>query len=126
MVKVEAIYALYPEAQPEIDFSLRDDSDGKGAYIEFWNEATLGLQPNQAALDAGQAGWDAGTMDYQWSRIRERRNLRLRQNDWTQIADSQLIEAKRAEWATYRQALRDIPQDFISVNDIIWPAEPTD
>lgn len=125
MVKAEAIYALHPEARPEIDFSLRDDGDGKGAYIEFWNVSTLGPQPSQAELDIGQAVWDDGKTEYQWSEVRKKRTLILRGNDWTHTTDSPLSIGKKTEWAIYRQSLRDIPQDFTSVNDIIWPTEPT-
>ena len=55
-----------------------------------------------------------------------RRN-KLAESDWTQFADSPLTDNKKAEWATYRQALRDLPQqypDAISNDDIIWPTKP--
>ena len=47
-------------------------------------------------------------------------------SDWTQFPDSPLNDAKKAEWATYRQALRDIPEtysDATSLDDIIWPTK---
>lgn len=40
--------------------------------------------------------------------IRARRNDLLAKCDWTVLVDSPLTEEKRAEWITYRQALRDI------------------
>ena len=40
--------------------------------------------------------------------IRARRNDLLAKCDWTVLADSPLTEEKRAEWLSYRQALRDI------------------
>ena len=41
-------------------------------------------------------------------------------SDWTQLPDSPLSSTKKAEWATYRQSLRDleVTSDF--------PTEPTD
>ncbi|WP_422387668.1 phage tail assembly chaperone [Gemmobacter caeni] len=33
----------------------------------------------------------------------------LSDSDWTQLADAPLTPAKQAQWATYRQELRDIP-----------------
>jgi len=48
--------------------------------------------------------------------------------DWTQLPDSSLSSEKKAEWATYRQALRDFPSNnpnLTSTNDIPWPAEPS-
>tara|TARA_R100000664_G_C2740609_1_gene129156 strand:+ start:130 stop:348 length:219 start_codon:yes stop_codon:yes gene_type:complete len=36
------------------------------------------------------------------------RNKKLVDSDWTQSPDSPLSEEKKKEWATYRQALRDL------------------
>jgi len=33
----------------------------------------------------------------------------LRECDWTQFADSPLTVEQKQAWATYRQALRDLP-----------------
>jgi len=59
--------------------------------------------------------------------IRATRRNKLAESDWTQFADSPLTDKKKAEWATYRQALRDLPQEYpnaISNDDIIWPTKP--
>ena len=47
-----------------------------------------------------------------WDDIIDKRNSKLRDSDWTQIPDSPLTAEKKAEWATYRQALRDIPNNL--------------
>lgn len=59
--------------------------------------------------------------------LRLRRNNSLYKSDWTQFSDSPLSDSKKAEWAIYRQALRDITEtyaDAISISDIIWPTKP--
>ena len=59
--------------------------------------------------------------------IREKRNALLKACDWTQAADSPLSDEKKAEWATYRQALRDLTKSYTkedSVNNIVWPTKP--
>ncbi len=59
--------------------------------------------------------------------FRNRRNLLLMESDWTQGADSPLTDAKKAEWATYRQALRDLPTSYsnpTSKDSITWPTKP--
>jgi hypothetical protein len=59
--------------------------------------------------------------------LREKRNNVLKMCDWTQAADSPLSDAKKAEWATYRQALRDMPTNCGSascVRDVVWPTPP--
>mgnify|MGYP001027450155 FL=1 len=52
--------------------------------------------------------------------VRSHRTYLLKESDWTQAADSPLTDAKKAEWATYRQALRDLP----TADPIVWPTEP--
>lgn len=59
--------------------------------------------------------------------IRQRRAQLLAWSDWTQAADSPLSAAKKAEWAVYRQALRDLTTTFanaINAEDIVWPTNP--
>ena len=40
--------------------------------------------------------------------LRKERNTLLQNSDWTQASDSPLSNSKKAEWATYRQSLRDL------------------
>lgn len=59
--------------------------------------------------------------------IRGRRNFELAQSDWTQISDSPLSAEAKAEWATYRQVLRDLTATFSNATcpeDITWPLRP--
>lgn len=51
----------------------------------------------------------------------------LYSSDWTQISDAPISDSKKAEWATYRQALRDVPENNVGVTDpadIVWPTAP--
>jgi hypothetical protein len=60
--------------------------------------------------------------------IRPQRNQLLVASDWTQIADCPLDAAKKLEWATYRQSLRDFPEsvdfDIDYFNLVVWPTKP--
>tara|TARA_B100002019_G_scaffold26121_2_gene20029 strand:+ start:8073 stop:8507 length:435 start_codon:yes stop_codon:yes gene_type:complete len=58
-------------------------------------------------------------------RFREARYLRLVNSDWTQSSDSPLSDDKKKEWATYRQALRDLPQNESDFSKIELPEEPS-
>lgn len=49
---------------------------------------------------------------YLWDELIEKRNNRLAASDWTQMPDSPLSDTKKAEWSSYRQALRNIPQQW--------------
>ena len=57
------------------------------------------------------------------------RDFLLNGTDWTQGNDSPLTDAKKALWATYRQELRDMPQnhggfDFSDISLLAWPTAP--
>jgi hypothetical protein len=56
-----------------------------------------------------------------WARIRGHRNQLLLASDWTQIADS---TADKTAWATYRQALRDLPTKNADPKKIVFPTSP--
>ena len=66
--------------------------------------------------------------------LRDRRDMFLRDLDWTQFNDSPLSKAKKTAWATYRQELRDLPAnnpdpkwedgDETKLPDIDWPTKP--
>jgi hypothetical protein len=52
------------------------------------------------------------------------RNRRLQVSDWTQALDVPLTQEQKATWATYRQALRDVPQQEGFPENIVWPTQP--
>jgi hypothetical protein len=53
--------------------------------------------------------------------VKSQRNQKLTETDWTQIDDAPV---DKAAWATYRQALRDVPTQSGFPWDITWPAQP--
>ena len=68
--------------------------------------------------------------------LREERNQKLQETDWTQYRDVTL--SNDSDWQTYRQSLRDLPQNFSPIIDIItedgypivkeqtdWPEKPS-
>jgi hypothetical protein len=62
-----------------------------------------------------------------WTGLRKRRNLLLSSSDWTRLDDNGLSDTQREEWATYRQALRDITENLNnieSLDDVPWPTKP--
>ena len=55
------------------------------------------------------------------------RDILLKESDWTQLPDSPLSAEKKAEWAAYRQALRDLPinaDTSLQYKDIQFPTPP--
>ena len=63
----------------------------------------------------------AARLAQQAAAVRADRNARLAATDWTQIADS---TADKPAWATYRQALRDVPSQAGFPQSVTWPQEP--
>jgi len=56
-----------------------------------------------------------------WKRIREERNKLLSETDWTQIPD---CTVNKQAWLDYRNALRNLPQNFNSPFEVVWPTKP--
>jgi hypothetical protein len=70
---------------------------------------------------------DVAPTDIMNELIKKRREFMLASCDWTQVNDSPLSPEKKAEWADYRQKLRDMPSNYPDLNfdtEIIWPVEP--
>ena len=53
--------------------------------------------------------------------IRDQRNTKLTESDWTQLADAPV---DKQAWSTYRQALRDITIQTGFPWEITWPDAP--
>lgn len=61
----------------------------------------------------------------QMAEIRAQRDALLAACDWTQLADSPLTTDKKTAWATYRQALRNLPdQSGLTMSNLTWPTKP--
>ena len=74
--------------------------------------------PSQEELDAA---WPSVRDAQAWDEVRAERDRLLAACDWTQVADAP-VDA--AVWATYRQALRDVPQDYATPDEVVWPTPP--
>lgn len=56
-----------------------------------------------------------------WAELRMKRDHLLRESDWTQVADAPV---NKPAWASYRQALRDLPENTEDPANPIWPTPP--
>lgn len=112
-----AEYGVYPVRQtappafdPATQTVVQDGAEQlQGEWFSTWS--VVQLTPEQiAAKNADQANV-----------AREQRNQKLKDCDWTQLADSPV---NKAAWAIYRQALRDVPQQAEFPWNIQWPNQP--
>ena len=74
-------------------------------------------------------------MSIEMDELRRIRNKKLAECDWTQGNDCQLLDSKKTEWKTYRQALRDITKTakpklgenspFLDPSSVTFPTKPS-
>lgn len=103
----------------EEDISARVNVDGvlKRYFV-------IGAEPEKPApLELPPA--PEPTQEEKEQTARNERNMKLTFTDWTQLPDAPLTEERKAAYAEYRQALRDIPEQAGFPDAIEWPAEPT-
>ena len=133
-------------------WSVNWDTDTSKGWIEYRQPAgTVPTKGNETITSLGiysQAITDhasektAQANAYEASRnhlneVKDYRNIMLTQSDWTQGSDSPLSSSKKTEWATYRQALRDIPATIAADSGLTakaladdfthssWPTKPS-
>jgi hypothetical protein len=105
--KVNAFKAHDRLTQKLVSCSAYDD----GEFVSVVQVADMSAEEIQSAKDSAMA------------QLRATRNALLLACDWTQIADCTI--PKKAEWATYRQTLRDFPSTVSDARSTIdWPHNP--
>ena len=109
-------------------------TDHKKAMEETYWDTTAQAWQSRSAPPTPYYKW---TIAKKWELDSERVFINLRiardnllaESDWTQIPDNQLSDSKKAEWATYRQALRDVPAnakaDLSTPDGFGWPTKPS-
>lgn len=100
-----------PQAQPtRYQTAFRDGVEQiDGKWYTKYSVSDLDAE-GIAAKDAEQA-----------KSVRAARNQKLKDSDWTQVADSPV---DKAAWAAYRQALRDLSAQVGFPWEVTWPQEP--
>jgi hypothetical protein len=83
-----------------------------GEWVQVWNVVSLTAEETQQRNDAKADS------------IRNERGELLVASDWTQVDDSPLTNIKKAEWASYRQALRDVTAQTGFPWTVTWPDAP--
>jgi len=106
------------------EFSYRDgvEQDNQGRWYTKYSVGPVFADSETDGTAAEQMARYKSLMDEeQKKRIREERNIRLTESDWTQAPD---CTANKTAWATYRQALRDIPTSEGFPWNVTWPTSP--
>ena len=131
----EGIFGLDENGNLAIEADSSKDSFG-----EYWTGSEWAEIPPRGPEDTnwsewkGSAGW-VENLDLKELQIAEAaetirgfRTNSLNASDWTQLPDNALSDSKKAEWATYRQELRDLPTQYVGATtwiEVVMPEEPT-
>ena len=75
-------------------------------------------------MDFSIYGISPDTDDAKWSAIRNIRDAKLKECDWTRLPDVSIDTEKVEAWTSYRLALWDIPQVFDSPDAVVFPDPP--
>ena len=111
------IAALLDKALKAADIPIEGVSIGSPQDKTTWRVSPAAMQAAaQPIIDAFDLKAD------KWATLRERRDARLAASDWTQLADAP--DGKKAAWAAYRQALRDLPAQTSDPTTPVWPPIP--
>ena len=94
-------------------------SDSKVSAVTGQNEAgeDITIQTHFSGNDSDK---NARLLADKWTAVRRDRDNRLSQTDYLALSDSTLASNMK----TYRQALRDVPEDNADVDNINWPTKP--
>ena len=91
--------------------------------IDKWTEYRRGQEND---MERALASAFAQSTILNWTKVSLMRNFLLMDSDWTQLGDAPLSTEEKAKWVTYRQKLRDIPQEQkeIAANSVLFPITP--
>ena len=91
--------------------------------IDKWTEYRRGQEND---MERALASAFAQSTILNWTKVSLMRNFLLMDSDWTQLGDAPISAEDKAKWVTYRQKLRDIPQDqkVIAANSVLFPITP--
>ena len=100
---------------------LADGAKGDEALAAFGLVEQDGVRPGVGWSWDGEQFAPPPPPPKTWDDIRRERDRLLAESDWTQVADAPVDSAA---WVVYRQALRDVPQDYTTPEDVVWPIPP--
>lgn len=79
-------------------------------------------------ISDGNSGFVAPPIPFEQkiANVRNTRNAKLRDSDWSDLPNCRLTDAKKIEWATYRDLLFDLPATLneSNIDNFTWPVEP--
>jgi hypothetical protein len=101
---------------PQIQLTTTDDPNLLMAvYDSNTSNIILAKDPTKVATFTAQ----------QWTNLRTQRDALLQACDWTQLPDSPITSDLKQQWQSYRQQLRNIPENTTDPTNPSWPVPPS-
>lgn len=107
-----------PSSQPSVD-ETKVIFEVTPLYVDGNWQQSWGVKEKYSSEELAQL--EKEKTDRKWSDLRDERNSKLYESDWTQLPDSNV---DKQSWAEYRQKLRDLPETVTDINNVTWPVEP--
>lgn len=123
-----SLVEVIPQERPPVPFTHvceelpQYEFGPDGLVYQQWVVREWTAEERAAATQEGQAAHESYIRGTQ--QMRSLRNTRLTACDWTQLPDAQLTQDQRTAWSSYRQALRDAPQQSGFPWNVVWPTPP--
>ena len=110
------------------------DYQAEGVYNITWSDSKVNCEevldmdgksqdPKvyvQSHFKGNDSDKNARLLADKWTAVRRDRDRRIADTDYLALSDSTLA----SDMKTYRQALRDVPEDNADVDNINWPTKP--
>ena len=113
------------------EWVLRGEPTSEAEFNSMFRKVT-GADANGSAIESD----DTSTWGVTWAQVsakktelvnaepmrllRVERDRKLAETDWWAMSDRTMTDAQ----TTYRQALRDVPANYTSLDDVVWPTKP--
>lgn len=106
-----------PTSETEFNEMFRKvtGSDANGSAIESDSPSDWGVTWSQVSTKK-----DELVAAEPMRLLRAERDRKLADTDWWATSDRTMTD----DQTTYRQALRDIPANYSSLDDVVWPTKP--
>lgn len=104
---------------------LEGSIDDSAYYIANGVAVAIPAKPDQySVFDFTTKQW-VQNQNLAFADVLPKRQKLLYASDWTQIPNGPLTTTQQEAWATYRQELRDIPEQSGYPFSVIWPTPPS-
>jgi len=114
----EEVYEItLAELDDVVEITKLNDEGGVYTYVPLFGESNTPRIDQAQRVNSDYAAELAGE-------ARNKRSVFLEDCDWTQLTDVALKATCVADFATYRQLLRDVPQQGGFPTAISWPSRP--